>query len=315
MLDRKYGQEEDMMLDRTLKIATAIDRKRQSDLRYEASSLALQNARDKSARERESYEKMPMLLDDINNVRNNPELDPLTKAAEINNLNIKYPHLISTNVAASTMLNGALKSTAMDIRRMDRAQQDATRLEQSESYRRNLMMRTQNPEVRRGIAELGGVGELDALTLQGISYVDKAAAEDLKTQAHGDQLKHVKDQGKFVEKSLTDISEIKPLSVDDQHKDWVTSLITITDKTERKKAEENMPSFVPTLSDTDAETVRMYANIYGFDHAVIATTPPIQLQKMLLRKVGEQYRGNLEVQGHTVAKPKSKAATAFTPPQ
>ena len=116
MLDRKYGQEEDMMLDRTLKIATAIDRKRHSDLRYEANILSLQRSRDQAAKERETYAKLPSFFGELQGVMNNPELSPYEQQAHMAGLGMKYPMLLSTNRAAGTMLDSASKSVDMKSR-------------------------------------------------------------------------------------------------------------------------------------------------------------------------------------------------------
>ena len=121
MLDRKYGQEEDRGLDRMLKIATAIDQKRHSDLRYESNILSLQRARDKAAQERDTYTKLPALFGELQGVMNDPELSPYEQQAHMAGLGMKYPMLLSTNAAARTILNSASSSVDMKFRQQDAA--------------------------------------------------------------------------------------------------------------------------------------------------------------------------------------------------
>ena len=128
MLDRKYGQEEDRGLDRMLKIATAIDQKRHSDLRYESARFNLEQAKRKSQEDREAYSKLGGFMGTLTGVLDDEESSLTDKQIQLAEVSMQFPMLVTNNPVASTLLRGAsniLQAKSRGLNAQLKAEEDA----------------------------------------------------------------------------------------------------------------------------------------------------------------------------------------------
>ena len=116
-LAKKYGPNMDDMKD-MLTIQSRLAAIRSSDMAYEKNLHALQTAKEEYRNERDAYNKLPSLLEDVNSIKNNPELDAYSKQEEYNGLALRYPHLLTTNKVAGTMVTGAMAANNVTLKRI-----------------------------------------------------------------------------------------------------------------------------------------------------------------------------------------------------
>lgn len=107
LLRNKYGPQIREQQEGAMKVMQALDQQRNSDLRYEANLLALEQAREKSARDRETQAKLPSFFEATTNIIGNKDANLSDQQEQLFALGMKYPTLLSTNQAASAMMKGA----------------------------------------------------------------------------------------------------------------------------------------------------------------------------------------------------------------
>jgi len=107
LLRNRYGPQIEKEQMGVIKIMQALDQQRSSDLRYESNLLALEQAREKAARDRETQAKLPSFFEDATNIVGNKDASIEEQQESLFALGMKYPTLLSTNAAASSMMTGA----------------------------------------------------------------------------------------------------------------------------------------------------------------------------------------------------------------
>jgi len=107
LLRNRYGPQIEKEQMGAIKVMQAFDQQRNSDLRYESNLLALEQAREKSARDRETQAKLPSFFEDATNIVGNKDASILDQQESLFALGMKYPTLLSTNSAAASMMTGA----------------------------------------------------------------------------------------------------------------------------------------------------------------------------------------------------------------
>ena len=107
LLKNRYGPQIEREQMGAIKVMQALDQQRNSDLRYESNMLALEQAREKSARDRETQAKLPSFFEDATNIMGNKNAPISDQQESLFALGMKYPTLLSTNTAASAMMTGA----------------------------------------------------------------------------------------------------------------------------------------------------------------------------------------------------------------
>lgn len=107
LLRNRYGPQIEKEQMGAIKIMQALDQQRSSDLRYESNLLALEQAREKAARDRETQAKLPSFFEDATNIVGNKDASIAEQQESLFALGMKYPTLLSTNAAASSMMTGA----------------------------------------------------------------------------------------------------------------------------------------------------------------------------------------------------------------
>jgi len=128
MLDRKYGAEEDALLNQAMKMSSFMDRKRNSDLSYETARFNLDQAKRKSQEERESYGKMGGFMGTLTGILDDEESSLTDKQIQLAEVNMQFPMLVTNSPVASTLLRGAsniLKAKSRGLNAQLKAEEDA----------------------------------------------------------------------------------------------------------------------------------------------------------------------------------------------
>ena len=107
LLRNRYGPQIEKEQTGLIKIMQAFDQQRNSDLRYQSNLLALEQSREKSARDRETQAKLPSFFEDATNIMGNKDVSISDQQESLFALGMKYPTLLSTNQAAASMMAGA----------------------------------------------------------------------------------------------------------------------------------------------------------------------------------------------------------------
>jgi hypothetical protein len=191
MMSNRYGAEEDKALDRTLKIAMAMESMRHSDLRYETGVFALQQAKEKAARERESNARMKPFMDDLNAAINDPEKSPYERDEAVSKVAMQYPNLLAVNPAAGKIFAGAAGATSTQIRGLEyQTRQTNREFTQASGY--------SDPELQEEALGGGKFGERGRRELQDLKYKTEQEKERIKAKTRDEKIENATLQRSFI---------------------------------------------------------------------------------------------------------------------
>jgi len=282
-LQKKYGpdmKEAKAMLD----IQGKMQDIRNSDLQYEKNLLALQTAKEKSANERDAYGRLPQLMGDITAIKDNAELDPYAKQAKYGELALQYPHLLTTNKVAGTMVSGAMGVNDLDIKRLDN--------EDRKAYKSFSLM-TQMPDMASAaeIAAQDGFSDVEKAWLQGKGRVTDAKERKeymawKKTQ-RDEAASQLKTQQGATKSIQDEMYGLKMMGVEEQAEGWVANRPQGNDdaaKKAQKEYEKQKPTFTEKLSEIDALRVQTRARELDIDPRDIESMTPEKLRIAVVKK-------------------------------
>lgn len=277
-LDRQFGKAESDQLDRNFDIAMKMDQKRNNDLRYEANLLALQTAKDKAARERDSYQQMPSFMGDLDNALNSDK-SPYEKEQDLGKLTMKYSGLLASNKAAGFMFTGASNVVTSGIKGSEYEQRQA---DKDFAY----ASRFKDPETRRKLYMQDGVlDEREAMFEQDLEYAGQEDSKKLLIKQTEDTLK----QAEGVNKTL--ISMKPELTAEEQRTNWMEQYKD-TPRGQRPK----QPSFTKTYSPTQIQILKSQPALLGITDEEIQSLSPAALHSKLITTSQKQvleYRKSL----------------------
>jgi hypothetical protein len=306
-LAKKYGPDTKDMKD-MLTIQSQLASIRNSDLAYERNLHALQTAKEEYKNERDTYNKLPSLMEDVTKIKNNPELDPYAKQEEYNSLALRYPHLLTTNKVADTMVTGAMASNDVSIKRIaDQERRDYRDI--------SLLQSAPDAQAAAEIAQRGGMSPVEGTMVLGryrreqtaITKAEQAAEKEAKKNVTS----HLDDQLGQLGKMQDALTGIKPVSAEDQMKEWMANAPQRdTNKAAYKAYEKSRPEFTPTLSDIDTERVKAHAITLGLHNSIdIERMDPMELRKAVYTASNQRAQEIKQIRGFS-ASPKTTTSSA-----
>ena len=299
MMSNRYGEAEDKALDRTLKIAMAMESMRHSDLRYESNVFALQQAKEKSARERESYTRMPSFMADLNTAINDPEKSPYERDEAVSKVAMNYPHLLAVNPAAGKMYAGAAGATSTQIRGMEyQTRQENKEFADASGYA--------DPALQEEALGGGKFGERGRRALQDQKYRTKKYKEAQEEKDTDKDIALNKERLKIIGGIYEDALDTEhDVSPEDAMEVWRA------DPANQGKGDE-VPSFAPRFSQAKEVGIREMARSLGLPDKDL--TLPIDQLHMKVIQVAAKEKRSLETNlGYGIDRgPKTKAGSGFT---
>lgn len=283
-LDRQFGKAESDQLDRNFDIAMKMDQKRNNDLRYEANLLALQTAKEKSANERDAYSRLPQLMGEVNAIKDNAELDPYAKQAKYGELAIQYPHLLTTNKVAGTVVAGAMNVNSFDIKRLEN--------EDRKAYK-SLDVMNKMPDIASAAAIAGqdGFSDVEKAWLQGKGRVTDAKERkeflDWKKTQRDEAATQYKTQQGSIKSIQDEMYGLELIDADKQLAEWTANTPQGYDDASKRAQDEykkNKPDFTPKLSEVDVLRVQSRAQELNIDPRQIESMTPDQLRIAVIKK-------------------------------